>query len=502
MLRKYNLAVGTFLMFLPLASAGAGEHVDAPQWTLVRQLTPMELAECESLLLQGTSPEPFYVPRPEDFRLERLSPEPTWEVMTFGWADEGYPTFDFPEGAKTTRVNLHLRRSDRRERLLRMMQELGSNGNFYPVDLYAESALPKGVRYRLTWSFRPVGSKKLQTRRCEFQIGKPPAEKPPSARGPAKAIANAYLAEILFRDGDGILFLAQSILPRPRNDDHTVAAIGFTAGGESVSPPDPGYVSKQPISKVVVAKPFKPKPPPAERIRLYGVSADAPPGQVSVHVSDVGTRGPLPTEPGDPTFVLLGSGHLQAIFRFELLTTNVTCLRQDADYWRRRTGEIAKEVIARRTWIGENSHRLATVVSVLQDTVVINDLRVKLQTWIDQGEGEIKQTGFPHEMVDALITAGTAQDVGLLDQIAERPRQASYLRWKVARLARRVGLVPTRSLLFTLLENSETVAENTRLKSLRRLDPSIPERVCGDGMLLGLTREFQLDPAEFVFLGV
>ncbi|HUT11762.1 MAG TPA: hypothetical protein VMY42_14775 [Thermoguttaceae bacterium] len=367
------------------------------RWTLVQDRTPGELSAGESLVLRGTSSEPFLAPQPEHFRLERLGGDPAWEVMTFGWADKGTVEFDHPRSAKTNRVDLHLRRADRREKLLRALQEIPSSEGLPPVVLRAESALHEGSRYRLTWSFHPVGSTKRQTRRCEFEIGEPSVERPFTTDPTAKTSARAYLAEILFRDDDGVLFLAQAVLPKPRDDDHTVAAIGFTPEGQYVPPPDPGYARIRQLNSIAVEKPFQLKPPSAQRTHFYGVNLDrafAPPGQVSVRISDVGTCGPLPTKPGEPTFVLFGCGDLRAVFRFELLTTNVTCLRQDADHWRRRTAEITRELLAQRDWLAEDEHRLAAAASVLRDAELIERSATEVRPL---GDGKVLEIDVPGE---------------------------------------------------------------------------------------------------------
>jgi hypothetical protein len=255
----------------------------------------------------------------------------------------------------------------------------------------------------------------------------------------------------------------------------------------------------------VVAKSATPKPRPAERTHLFGASikrAYAPPSEVTVSISDMGTTGPFPKTPGEPTFIAFSSGLYDAVFRVELLTANVEILRQDIDHWRKRTGAITAQLLERRTWIKEDAHRLATAACVLRDSRVSDDLRNKLQAWIDEGEDEIKQTGFPHHLVDAIIVVGDAEDVYLLEQIAQRPGLASFLVWEVAPLARRIGVGPTRHLLLTLLDLRKPVSSNDRLKRLREQDRSIPEPVHGDGMVLEIARSFELDPTEFGFVMV
>jgi hypothetical protein len=127
----------------------------------------------------------------------------------------------------------------------------------------------------------------------------------------------------------------------------------------------------------VATKFATPKPQPAERTHLFGASIDrayAPPGQVGVSISDMATTGTLPTEPGKPTFIAFSSGLYDAVFRVELLSTNVEILRQDLDHWRKRTRAITAELIERRAWIRETAHRLAAVTRVLRDPQVVKDL--------------------------------------------------------------------------------------------------------------------------------
>jgi len=129
---------------------------------------------------------------------------------------------------------------------------------------------------------------------------------------------------------------------------------------------------------------------------LYGVDLErafAQPGHVSVRISDVGTCGPLPTEPDEPTFILFGCGDLQAVFRFELLRTNATCLRQDAGHWRRRTAEISRELLARRDWLAEDEHRLAAAASVLRDAGLIEKSAVEVRPLRDGRVLEIDVPG-------------------------------------------------------------------------------------------------------------
>jgi hypothetical protein len=311
-----------------------------------------------------------------------------------------------------------------------------------------------------------------------------------------------YRAEILFRDEKATLFLAQSVLPKAISEnDFPVVAVGFTEDGRSLPPPDPGYAPRQPrLETVIRSGTSVAEAPPAEGTHLYRVSLDrayARPGEVAVSIADRATAGPLPTKLGEPTFVLFWDGIYQAVFRVELVRADVAPLRKDRDHWQQRTRAIARELLARRDWINEDGHRLATAACVLRDPRLIEDLRDKLQAWIDAGEEEIKRTGFPHHLVDALVIVGDARDVSLLEQIAERPRQAYYLVWKVAPLARRIGVGPMRNLLLTLLNHRGLTSANDRLKRLRAQEPSVPEPACGDGMVLELARAFQLDPAEF-----
>ncbi len=86
----------------------------------------------------------------------------------------------------------------------------------------------------------------------------------------------------------------------------------------------------------VTMKSLAPKPPPAERTHLFDASIDrayAPPSQIAVSISDMGTTGPLPKTPGEPTFIAFSSGLHDAAFRVKLLSTNVEVLRQDLDHW-------------------------------------------------------------------------------------------------------------------------------------------------------------------------
>lgn len=57
----------------------------AVRWELVRPVTPEGLANCEALMLRGTSPVPFHLPRPEHFHLDRMGEMPVWIPMMFGW---------------------------------------------------------------------------------------------------------------------------------------------------------------------------------------------------------------------------------------------------------------------------------------------------------------------------------------------------------------------------------------------------------------------------------
>jgi hypothetical protein len=154
------------------------------------------------------------------------------------------------------------------------------------------------------------------------------------------------------------------------------------------------------------------------------------------------TAGPLPTEPGKPTFIAFSSGTHHAIFRVESLNTNVEILRQDREHWRKRTRAITAELLKRRAWLKDDGRRLAVAAHLLREPQLINDLREKLQGWIDQGEDEIKRTGFPRHLVSAIAALGDSRDVRLLEQIAQWPKQASYVAPKIAELTRRVGPGP------------------------------------------------------------
>jgi len=321
----------------------------------------------------------------------------------------------------------------------------------------------------------------------------------PCLAGSAAQAAPGYLAEILFRDDDGVLFLAQAVLPKAQKDDFSVAAIAFGADGKYIAPPDVGHMRRE---QVITASGAGGRDlPAAERTHLYGVCserADVPVGQVEVRVSDMGRLGPLPQKPGEPTFVLFFTGSpSSAVFRFEILKGQAEPLRQDIEHWRKRTKAIAGELLARRAWVNEDERRLAAAAHVLRDPGLIGDLHDKLEAWVDRGEDWIRQTGFPHHLLDALVAVGPAQAARLMEQIAARPRQAHYLVWKAARFARRVGLAPTRDLLLRLLDEPTPMRQHDLLRRLREREPSVPEPVCGDGMLLEIARAFRLDPAEF-----
>ena len=344
------------------------ESASEVRWKVVRALTPEGLAQREAIVVQGTAPVPFHAPKPEHFRLERLGPESVWMVMTFGWPEGGPTEFNNPEGDKVREVTLHLRRSDDGKQRLQTMKTVLDRRDPPAIDLYAEGALHKAARYRLSWTFRLAGSDIVQTKRCEFRIGEASANRQPPGNVTGDTSRRPCLVEILFRDDEGVLFLGQTVLTESEDHDRTIAAVAFTSDGRPVPPPDPGYLTKRPMLVHSVAKSVKPKPPPAARAHLFGASigrAYAAPCKVVVFISDMGTSSPLPKRPNEPTFVAFSSGLHHAVFRVELLTTNVTILRQDPDYWRKRTRAITAELLQRRTWIREDTRRLATVTRVL-----------------------------------------------------------------------------------------------------------------------------------------
>jgi hypothetical protein len=328
-------------------------------WRLEEHPTAKNLADGKGLVFEGDSAVGICAPRHDDFRLEQLRPLLRRVPLVFGHSDEIIP----PDGAMK-RVRLHLHTACPEHKC-----QPGPRSHAY-VSLNARGLLHANADYRLTWTCRPFGKSDPVARQCDFHIDVAGQGLPDGGDPGTELPEHHYRVEILYRRREevGVLFLAQKVIPSPVKQCGEIAAIGFSAEGNSVAPPDPGYERIRSITNTALRAGWKARPPLALRTHTHGAmyeQVSGGRGRISVRVSDVATGVSLSTEREKPTYVVFSD----ALFRIQLLTANLEHLRQDRAHWKQRIQTIALEVVSDadvdprvRQWVEDNVRKPAVVV--------------------------------------------------------------------------------------------------------------------------------------------
>lgn len=217
-----------------------------------------------------------------------------------------------------------------------------------------------------------------------------------------------------------------------------------------------------------------------------------------IRESDACTYMPRPKKPGASTV-----GFRDAIFVVELLTPEQVLkeepLRQDAAFYKQRTAELQKVLLTtHRATLLANDHSLAHGAEVLRDPTLRDEVRKRLNAWIDLTPAEVRGAEFPGTLLDALRHCGDDSDLALLNRLTQRhPSYARHLLWNTLYLAKRTGGAKAMPLWTVLVQDSEAESTGEGVSRLRALDSTIPASTRGDLAIDQMVRVFKLDPAKF-----
>ena len=510
---------GIAMLVLCVLSA-AGDEPDSkpsnlkaepPDTKLTLAVAPQRGSE---FVVEGRLSLPIAVPDINDFRLELVdNGDVRWVPLLFG----DRRSMTWPDSARCDRLLLNLRplRSNNGEKDVAADKDADREDS--TVRLYADAALQHDAEYRLTWNCRDAKATPSQSVRFRYVEADPENTGVESANADADLPKRFYLCEMLFRH-EGVLFLGQTVVPRLAPHDFSIAAAGFI-NDTHVSPPDPGYVGihhslTAQVQRAEESAPV-PKPPLAERTRHYGADADE--HSLMVRVSDMGLGLKLGPDdlrrPGDVFFAMFAgvSPHYPeeaVIFRFELLEVNVQRLRQDSAHWKRRTEEIAKEVLARRDWLLEQPlQRLPVAAYVLNDADLLKLIRGELREWLEKpGEKPDHHTKVPTEMrrrmeshLRVLLCLGEPTDLPLLAKLAAHKASGGNLMFYAGTIGERYGVAQAADVLLPLLRRTEPASDPHNLALLRTVEPGIPARIRADDVLIDCARLLDRSPSEFGF---
>ena len=308
---------------------------EAGTWGLTRQPTSAELADGLDLQFDGRVKIKIRTAVLADFRLEQVRPVSRWIPLGAGPRSQG--EFTPPDGS-TTGVRLHIRCVDAQKLHLTHSAERGS------VERYVQAPLRAGGDYRLIWTCRPLDGKPL-TRTCEFAIPSGGPGLPEAKQSPLPE--KFYRVEILYRrrESKGVLFLGQRYLPSlATKPNFETAAIGYTAAGKHVDPPNPSFERLQRLRvEMLHVDGWKQNHlPRALTTRTHGATLRR--GAINIRVTDLGAVMTRPTQAGLPTYQVF----CDALFRAEIQAANFKPLRQSNVYWKTRIQEIATEIANRR----------------------------------------------------------------------------------------------------------------------------------------------------------
>lgn len=478
-----------------------------PELTVKLSADPTESG---GLQIKGKLSDRVSMPDINDFRLERLGKDEDAQFVPLLFGNERSMTW--PESSRFAQLELHLEPIRGQDRL----QKVQSESEKSMVRLYADALLHPGFEYRLTWNCRTGNSVSPET--INFRYQPPPQPGPPGVDPrPPKLRTDLpkqfYLCEILFRDQDA-LFLGQTILPRLNPHDFSMAAVSFSAEGGPLYPPDPGYKRVKMLTPdLVSADPSYPVPKPslANRTSHYGANVD---GRWNIRVSDMGTVAELPSKPGQAVFEMWAGTNphypIEAtIFRCEILTGNVQKLRLDPVYWKKRTEEIRKEVLARDSWIRESPRRRFPVAAfVLRDEKLLAEIRYELSAWLQNpGRSLDDHTTEPTDHrrqirshLNVVLCLGDPDDLPLLERLARNDFSGGSLMHMAGTIARRYGFLASAGVLDLLLQRGGEASDPRELAALRKIESGIPTRLRTDEMILTLCRQLKLRPSELGYV--
>lgn len=469
----------------------------------------VETAESGSLLIKGKLSDHVPMPDINDFRLERIGEDEVAQFVPLLFGNER--SMSWPKAARFDQLEFHLEPIRTRNRL----QQVQSEAEKSKVRLYGDALLHPGFKYQLTWKCRQGDAVSPATIQFRYQPAdpRPPGVDPRPAELPADLPERFYLCEILFRDQHA-LFLGQRILPRLNPQDFSMAAVSFSADGESLYPPDPGHQRIKMLTDVLVSIDPSypvPKPPLANRTSHYGANASS---RWDIRVSDMGTVAELPTKPGQAVFEMWAGTNphypIEAtIFRCEILTGNLQKLRLDPEHWKKRTEEIRKEVLARESWIRESPRRRFPVAAyVLRDEKLLAEIRYELSAWL-QNPGQslddhtTEPTDHRRQMrshLNVVLCLGDPDDLPLLERLARNDFSGGSLMHMAGTIAQRYGFPASADVLDLLLRRGGPASDPRELAALREFQTGIPTRMRADEVILTLCRQMKLRPSEIGYV--
>lgn len=469
-----------------------------------------EPTESGGLLIKGKLSGRVPMPGVNDFRLERFREDEDAQFVPLLFGNER--SMSWPEAARFDQLEFHLEPIRIRNRLQKMQTESEKS----KVRLYAEALLHPGFEYQLTWKCRSENSVSPAPVRFRYQPPPQPGTpgvdpRPPKLR--TELPKQFYLCEILFRDQNA-LFLGQTILPRLNPYDFSMAAVSFSADGEALYPPDPGRARIQMLREDAVTLDPRypvPKPPLASRTSHYGANVSS---RWDIRVSDMGAAAELPAKPGQSVFEMWAGANphypIEAtIFRCEMLTGNLQKLRRDPVYWKKRTEEIRKEVLARDSWIREAPRRRFPVAAfVLRDEKMLAEIRYELSAWLQNpGQSLDDHTTEPTEHrrqmrshLNVILCLGDPDDLPLLERLARNDFSGGSLMHMAGTIARRYGFLASADVLDLLLRRGSSASDPRELAALREIQTGIPTRMRADEVILTLCRQMKLRPSEIGYV--
>jgi hypothetical protein len=315
-----------------------------------------------------------------------------------------------------------------------------------------------------------------------------------------------YFAEVLFREhGTRRLFLLQTVLSPAVPPSRGMPGMGLDERGQVQPPPNPGHVRLRRAQSVVVRAGEKPPPPPLAETTYYiglGLGTGGRSQSIDLHVSDLGTGMSPPKNIGDVTVQCFQS----AIFRLERLSPDqakkLPPLREDAEYFRRRTAALQKELLStHRQTLLESEHSLSIAAAVLQEPALLHEVRTRLRAWAAKTPQEVDGKGWPRYLAATLAEHGEPKDAKELHHVIQRhPAHGWQLCWNVFDMIERHGTRDAMPLLRSLLENSHPHrGGGLAFEMLHKLDRSVPQTTVGDACLLELCYRFKLQPAQYGF---
>jgi hypothetical protein len=223
------------------------------------------------------------------------------------------------------------------------------------------------------------------------------------------------------------------------------------------------------------------------------------PGQVMIGHLDMAADMDLPTQAGRHTVAM----HCASAYRVQMLTpaeaNAFDGLRMDANFFQRRSAELMEELSTRHwPYLLHDDATLSGAARLLRQDALVAQVRSRLAGWIDKSPQEVAGKGFPNELCDALVAAGSAEDIALFRRLLNRhPQEASRLTYRAAPLARRWGLAAAKTLVLELAANDGTDPNGEG--KVPHEDGTVPhgEAAVADAMVLEMALALGLEPSQF-----